>query len=119
MIHKDLQVWQRSMKLAVKVFQLAEGMPREQGFILKQQIQKTALSVPSNIAEGSGRSTSRELLRFLDIANGSLIELETQLILIRELNYYDTSELISEDITIIRKMLYNLKRSIRNNKNSV
>ncbi|THD67649.1 four helix bundle protein [Robertkochia marina] len=113
MIHKDLHVWQRSMDLATKIYQLVEDLPKNNGFVLKQQLQKTALSVPSNIAEGAGRTTQKELLRFLDIANGSLTELETQLILVNNLKYSDTSKLIDEDITVIRKMLYKLKRSIR------
>ena len=113
MIHKDLHVWQRSMDLATKIYQLVESLPKSSGFVLKQQLQKTSLSVPSNIAEGAGRTTQKELLRFLDIATGSLTELETQLILVKNLNYFDTSELIDEDITAIRKMLYKLKRSIR------
>ena len=117
MLHKDLEVWQRSMDLALKIFKLAPRLPKEQNFILSKHIQKTALSVPSNIAEGFGRTSERELLRFLDIANGSLIELETQLMLIRDLEYCDTTDLIDQDIVVIRKMLYKLKRSIKNRGN--
>ena len=76
------------------------------------QIKRSSVSIPSNIAEGAGRSSTKEFIRFIDIANGSLSELETQLIITKKLGYYDTVHLIDEDITIIRKMLYKLKRSL-------
>lgn len=113
MKHNDLEVWKRSMKLVVKVFGIAEALPNDQNFVLKHHIQRTALSVPSNIAEGAGRSSSKELLRFLDITNGSLCELETQLILIEELGYCHTSDLVNNEVRVIRKMLYRLKNAIR------
>ncbi len=101
------------MVLSRKVFHLTEGLPKGSSFVLKQQLHKTALSVPSNIAEGAGCTPRKELLRLLDIANGSLTELETQLILVRNLKCEDTSGLTEGDITIIRKMLHKFKRSIR------
>ena len=70
------------------------------------------MSVPSNIAEGAGRSSKKEYKRFLDIASGSLSELETQLILIEKLGFGKTESLIAKEVTIIRKMLYRLKKSL-------
>ncbi|WP_224483068.1 four helix bundle protein [Robertkochia aurantiaca] len=90
-------------------------MPKLEAYVLTQQINRAAISNPSNIAEGSGRSSAKELCRFLDIANGSLSELETQMILLDELQYADTKELIQSDITDIRKMIYRLKKSLSRN----
>lgn len=112
MLHKDLNVWKMSMAMVVKIYKLSDKLPTDQKFILGQHIQKTALSVPSNIAEGAGRASKKELMRYLDIASGSLTELETQLIIINDLDYYNTKDLLEQDITIIRKMLYKLKYSL-------
>lgn len=89
---KELKVWQRSKALAIKIYQVTKQFPREEIFGLTQQIRKSAVSVPSNIAEGCGRGTDRELVRFLDIAQGSAFELETQLIIASELQYLKKTE---------------------------
>ena len=112
MTHKDLEVWKRSIDLVLKVYDLSKNIPSEEKYGLISQIKRSSVSIPSNIAEGAGRSSTKEFIRFIDIANGSLSELETQLIITSKLGYYDTVHLIDEDITIIRKMLYKLKRSL-------
>ena len=113
MTHKDLTVWKMSMKLVVKVYKITNKLPKKEQYSLASQVNRAAISIPSNISEGVGRSTTKEYLRFLDFANGSLCELETQLILIQEIGYADTQELTETDLTQIRKMLYRLKQSLR------
>ena len=76
--YRDLEVWQRAMDLAVAAHRLTESFPSHQQFGLRTQLQRAAMSVPSNIADGHGRSSTREYLHHLAIAHGSLMELETQ-----------------------------------------
>ena len=112
MTHKDLEVWKRSIDLVVEIYSLTKKLPSEEKFGLISQMKRSAVSVPSNIAEGAGRSSTKEFIRFLDIANGSLSELETQLIIVSRLNLYETEEMINSKIVYIRKMLYRLKESL-------
>tara|TARA_B110000285_G_C15092574_1_gene599970 strand:- start:162 stop:512 length:351 start_codon:yes stop_codon:yes gene_type:complete len=113
MTHKDLEVWKLSIEFVLKVYSITEKIPTSEKYGLTSQIRRSAVSVPSNIAEGAGRSSTKEFIRFLDIANGSLSELETQLIIIQKLNYSETQELVDNELTVIRKMLYRLKQSLR------
>jgi four helix bundle protein len=76
--YQDLVAWQKAMDLADAVYDVTERWPKEQLFGLTIQVQRAALSVPSNIAEGQGRNSRADFGRFLDIANGSRCELETQ-----------------------------------------
>ena len=84
---KDLIVWQRAMELVVEVYQLVKKLPKEELFALSDQIRRAVISIPSNIAEGQGRSSLKEFLYFLSIAKGSKAELETQLLLCVKINY--------------------------------
>ncbi|MEN8139394.1 MAG: four helix bundle protein [Bacteroidota bacterium] len=112
MTHKDLKVWQLSVDLVLEVYKLSKELPSDEKFGLISQIKRSSVSVPSNIAEGAGRGSNKEFVRFINIASGSLSELETQLIIIQKLEYYDTSIIVDEIIVIIRKMLYKLKQSL-------
>ncbi|MGB0979774.1 MAG: four helix bundle protein, partial [Croceimicrobium sp.] len=87
--YKNLKVWQKAMDLTTEAYQLSNSIPEIERFGLLQQLRRAAISVPSNIAEGAGRASKREFLRFISIANGSLNELETQLILGERLGYLD------------------------------
>ena len=84
---KDLLAWQKSLTLAKKVYQVTGNFPTEERFGLVNQMRRCAVSIPSNIAEGYGRGSDKELLRFLYVALGSSNELETQLILSLELSF--------------------------------
>ena len=112
MNHKDLEVWKKSIDLVIEVYKLAEKLPNDEKFGLNSQIKRAIVSVPSNLAEGAGRSSTKEFMRFIDIANGSLSEVETQLIIIEKLNYFETKELIEESLIPIRKMLFKLKQAL-------
>lgn len=83
----DLQIWSRSISLVKKVYILTQDLPSEEKFGLISQIRRCAVSIPSNIAEGAGRNNVNEFVQFLGIAFGSTYELETQLILLYELNF--------------------------------
>lgn len=113
MTHKDLEVWKRSIIFVVKIYEVASKLPTDEKFGLKSQIKRAAVSVPSNIAEGAGRNSTKEFIRFLDIANASLSEVETQLIIIEELNFLSTKSLVDNELMIIRKMIYKLKQSLK------
>ena len=113
MTHKDLDVWKRSIQLVVDIYDLCKKLPRDEKFGLISQIKRSSVSVPSNIAEGAGRSSRAEYKRFLDISSGSLSELETQLILIDKLGFANTNIIVETEVVIIRKMLYRLKLSLK------
>ncbi|MBJ6368718.1 four helix bundle protein [Snuella sedimenti] len=87
-MHKveDLKIWQKSINLAKAVYLLISELPSGEKFGLTSQIKRSAISIPSNIAEGSGRNSRKEFKHFLSVANGSAYELQTQLLLVIELN---------------------------------
>jgi len=82
---KDLIVWQKSMELAKDIYKITELLPKSEIYALSSQIRRSAISIPSNIAEGSKRGTSKDYCQFLKIAQGSAAELETQLLLLKSI----------------------------------
>jgi four helix bundle protein len=110
--HKDLDVWKLSVELAKDVFIITERFPKEVAFTLVSQITRSAISVPSNIAEGSGRASKKEFANFISIALGSLSELETQLYLARELKFPVDSAVFLK-VERVGKMLVMLRRKLR------
>lgn len=111
---KELNVWQKGIELVVSIYKLTSNFPKEEKFGLTSQIQRCAVSIPSNIAEGYGRTSEKELQHFLSISLGSSYELETQLIVSNRLGYINNDELrgIITELTIIQKMLYKFYDSI-------
>ena len=91
--HKDLILWQKAISLAAAIHRLTNTMPRHEIFGLSSQIRRAAVSIPSNVAEGATRRTTREFIAFMHIARGSFAELETQLLLVREIGYLRESDL--------------------------
>lgn len=87
--YRDLKVWLAGMDLAVSCYQLTSAFPKDERFGMASQIRRAAAAVPANIAEGQGRRRTREFVRFLDIAYGSLMELETHIRLSTRLGYLD------------------------------
>lgn len=90
---QDLKIWQKSIELAKEIYMIVSTLPKDEKFGLQSQIKRWATSVPSNIAEGAGRNSKKEFHHFLGIANGSLYELQTQLILSTELDFIGMPEL--------------------------
>jgi four helix bundle protein len=88
---RKLQVWQLARKLAVNIYKLTSSQPFSRDFGLKDQIQRSAVSIPSNIAEGDESGTSRTSVRYFYIAKGSLAELQTQLMIASEIGYIESS----------------------------
>jgi four helix bundle protein len=112
---RDLQVWQRAIQLTVAIYRLTQGFPREEVYGLSSQIRRSAVSVPSNIAEGQGRLSIGEFRQFLGIARGSNYELQTQLEIARSLGFGD-SALIDEAESLsheVGKMVYALLESLK------
>ncbi len=107
MEYKDLEVWKKSRILAKSIIELAELLPIKENFAMGFQIRKSAISIPSNIAEGCGRNTTKDTLQFLYIARGSLYEVETQLILCFDFNYINQLQLdeLINQITECKKLL--------------
>lgn len=112
---QDLKVWTKAIRLAKEVYLLTETLPDEEKFGLKSQIRRCAISIPSNIAEGAGRNHPNEFIQFLGIASGSTYELETQLILLIELNFIseDAIQPLLNELTEIQKMIYSFKLKLK------
>ena len=115
-MHKldDLKIWNKAMNIAEKTYLLSAQFPSEEKFGLTSQIRRSAVSVPSNIAEGAGRSTNGEFRNFLSIASGSSYELLTQLILSHRLNLIskDLANPIISEVIEVQKMNYALIKSL-------
>jgi len=111
---RDLDVWQVAMTLTRSVYELTAAFPREERYGLASQLQRAAVSVPSNIAEGNARHSRREYARFLSIASGSVAEVQTQLLLTEELGLNDNDSVkpVLELAERVSKMLYRLQQSL-------
>ena len=113
--HKDLDVWKKSVSLVTLIYEITKGFPKDELYGLTNQIRRSAVSIPSNIAEGSARKGNKEFAQFLYIGLGSLSELETQLIIATNLKYISSekSELIMNDLNDIRRMLVGLIKYVK------
>lgn len=109
---RQLIVWQKSMIVTERVYELTRGLPKEELFGLISQLRRCAVSVPSNIAEGSKRGTKKDFAQFLRIASGSAAELETQLLLSRNLYGKPASNDIFNILSEVQKMLESLIRKL-------
>jgi len=112
---EKLDVWQDSRTMVRKIFQVTERYPESQKFCLINQMQRAAISVSSNIAEGASRSSSKEQIRFYEIAFGSITELYCQVILSNDLGFTDEKDFIELKVTIQRvsNKLNSLSKSLR------
>jgi four helix bundle protein len=115
--HKDLEVWKKSIEMVTKIYTITRSFPKEELYGLVSQMRRAAVSVPSNIAEGAGRNSTKELLQFLHFSTGSLSELETQLIIAHNLGYLNNEQKQDIDaiISYIFKLLYGFTQSLKSN----
>jgi len=114
----DLVAWQKSMELVTEIYKVSQKFPKEEMFGLTSQIRRAAVSIPSNIAEGRGKSSKGEFQQFLYHARGSLAEVETQLILATNLGYLEKQEIshIMDLISRVGRLLHGLLSAIKNPK---
>lgn len=115
MNHKDLIVWQKGIELVKTVYQYTSSFPKEEQFGLTSQMRRCSVSIPSNIAEGCGRHSEKELMHFLYITLGSASELETQIIISQELSFLDKEKgkqvlmMINEVIRMTSALIKSIK----------
>lgn len=117
---EKLKIWQKAMDIAVAVYEISALLPIDERFNLIHQIKKCAVSIPSNIAEGSGRNHNKEFIQFLGIANGSTFELITQLILAKRLNLIDEAitQPIINQLVEVSNMNFSFQKTLNTNMNA-
>ncbi|MGO8796082.1 MAG: four helix bundle protein [Candidatus Sulfotelmatobacter sp.] len=113
--YRDLRVWRNAMELVIQVYARTREFPKDELYGLTSQMRRSAVSIPSNIAEGKGRSTDRDRSLFFCHARGSLLELETQILIAERLGYLtpSQSEILTRDSGLLGQMLNALIQSIR------
>ena len=115
--HYDLDVWKKSIDLVKEIYEISKFFPKEEIYGLTSQIRRAAVSIPSNIAEGASRQSNKEFIQFLYIALGSSSEVETQIIIAKELSFIKDIESILKQIKEIKKMINGLLRYIKTKSN--
>lgn len=112
--YKELKVWQKAIDLAVEVYRVTEKLPSDEKFGLISQINRCAISIPSNIAEGAGRNTNKDFNHILGVSLGSSFELDTQMIISNRLGYVnnDDFEKIEKELEHIQNMIVKLKQNL-------
>ena len=115
--YKELIVWQKAMEVAEQAYRLVKLLPKEETYALSDQIRRSAISIPSNIAEGQARNSSKEFMKFLSIAKGSAAELETQLLLAVRIGYFTESDTLPtiDQIVEVTKIINTLHSKLTTN----
>jgi len=114
--YQKLIVWQKSMHLVTQIYKLTQDFPKDERYGLTSQMRRCAVSIPSNIAEGSQRKTQKQFSYFIDISLGSSAELETQIIIANNLGYLESEEQFRKaiaDTIEVRKMLFGLQNKLQ------
>ena len=120
--YRDLAVWEKGIALAKAIYELTATFPADERFGLTNQMRRCSVSIPSNIAEGYGRSSDKELIQFLYVALGSSNELDTQLVISRELSYindnsFDEARTQNDEVSkMIRSLIYRRKNGLDRNR---
>ena len=112
--YKDLIVWQKAIDLVVLIYEHSKSFPKDEIYGLRQQIRRAGVSVPSNIAEGQCRNTTKDFLNFLGIGHGSLAEVDTQLVIGERLGYFtpEQATALRDRINEVGRLLSGLKNSL-------
>lgn len=112
---KRLKTWQKGIKLVVDIYKTSRIFPKEELYGLTSQMRRSAISIPSNIAEGSGRGTDKDFNRFLDVALGSSFELETQLIIANRLKFLNDNDYssLAGQLDEEQKMIIGLQKKFK------
>jgi len=112
--YKDLLIWQKGIDLVKEVYKITKKFPDSERYVLIDQIHRSAISIPSNIAEGQARQHTKEFRQFLYISLGSLAEVDTQLIISKELGYIDRRDLhtLNNKIAELRKMIHSILKNL-------
>ena len=113
MYHRDLKVWQESIELVKVVYDMLLDFPPNEQYGLSSQLRRAVVSIPSNIAEGCGRESNRELYHFLNVASGSLAEVETQVYIAHNLAYIEDLSAIDEKMESVQKLLAGFRKHIK------
>ncbi len=108
-MHKDLDVWKLGIELVIRIYNITSHFSSDEQFGLTSQMQRAAVSIPSNIAEGAARNSEKEYIHFLYISLGSLAELETQLIISEKLGFLNDESIFEEVEKLRRKLLKFIK----------
>jgi four helix bundle protein len=118
--YRELEIWKNGIIIVEKIYELSARLPNDEKFGLRSQITRGSVSIPSNIAEGCSRNSEMEFKRFLEIAMGSLFEVETQLTICERLGFFDPNDLndIFQLINLEAKMINTLISKIRTNNNN-
>jgi len=111
--HHKLEAWKVSRALVKDVYLLTQKFPREEMFGLVSQMRRAAVSIPSNIAEGAARTGDREFAQFLNVARGSLSELETQLLIASDLGYINSNDPIFNVVNQVSRLVTGLHKAVR------
>jgi len=113
--YRDLETWQTAMDLVAEIYGVTKSFPKDELYSLTSQLRRAAVSVPSNIAEGQGRDSTKEFLHHLSIAHGSLCEVETQLLIAQRLEYLtrEESERLASLAASVGRLINGLSRSLR------
>jgi len=117
--YKDLLIWQKGIDIAINLYELVEDFPKEEIYALTSQLKRASISISSNIAEGYGRNSTQSYIHFLCISRGSLLELETQLIIANRLKFIKNETLFSElmnQITEESKMINSFINKLESSK---
>ncbi|MEZ4922626.1 MAG: four helix bundle protein [Crocinitomicaceae bacterium] len=116
--HRDLKIWIKGIQLVKEIYKMCESLPKEEIYALQSQLKRSAVSIPSNIAEGYGRNYTKSYIQFLNIARGSLLELETQVTIAYELEFIESNQyerilvVIEEENKMINAFIKSVERHL-------
>jgi len=113
--HHNLEVWKRALNFVTEIYKTTTGFPNDEKFGLVSQMRRAAVSIPSNIAEGAARNSKKEFINFLHIAQGSAAELETQILISRNLEFVSQNQAdpLLKELEEISRMIIGLQKSLR------